>query len=176
VLFAGLSCREKGLFDALQGVMLANAGEPGAFRFTAIGPFASAAEETEFRGQLSTATPGLARHLGFVPAAERNRLLRDADVFCFPSYYPHEGQPAVVLEALALDLSIITTRWRGIPENLPPDRVFLVDPQSPAQIAARLAEARRAGPAGGAHRRHYLEHFTKQRHHEAVLAALMQLA
>ena len=84
-------------------------------------------------------------------------------------------KPTVLFEALALDLSIVTTRWRGIPENLPTERVFLVDPRSPAQIAAQLSAARRLGPAAGAHRKHYLAHYTKSRHHTALLAALRSI-
>ena len=175
VIFVGLGCREKGLFDALEGVVLAHAAEPGAFRFTAIGPFASARDEDEFRARLSAAPPGLARHLGFASDTERNRLLRAADLFCFPSYYPHEGQPAVLLEALALDLPIVATRWRGIPENLPAEHIYLVEPRAPAQIAAQLRAARAAGLPMGASRRHYLVHFTKSHHHAAVLAALSTL-
>lgn len=174
VVFAGLGCREKGLFDALDGVALANSAEPGAFRFTAVGPFASAGDERAFR---SRAAPlgAAARHLGFVPTAERNRLFCAADIFCFPSFYPHEGQPAVLIEALAHDLPIVATRWRGIPENLPKEHVYFVDPQAPAQIAAQLRTARRTGPARGRLRRHYLAHFTRDRHHAALLAAFSAL-
>jgi glycosyltransferase involved in cell wall biosynthesis len=113
--------------------------------------------------------------LGFVSNEERDRLLRAADIFCFPSYYPHEGQPAVLLEALALDLPIVATRWRGIPENLPTEHVYGVEPQAPAQIAAQLRAARAAGPPGGALRRHYLAHFTRERHHAAVESALREI-
>lgn len=172
VLFVGLGCREKGLFDALEGVLLANRETPGAFRFTAVGPFASAELEGEFRARLAAAPVGTARHTGFVPEAERDRLLRDADIFCFPSYYEHEGQPAVLLEALAHDVPLITTRWRAIPENLPTRYIYYVEPRAPAQIAVQLQAARAIGPAGGELRRHYLTHFTRERHLAAVTAAL----
>lgn len=175
VLFLGLGTREKGLFDALEGVALANAAEPGAFRLTAAGAFASADEEREFRARAAKFGEA-ARHLGFVSEAGRNQLLRDADLLCFPSYYPHEGQPAVLLEALAHDLPIVTTRWRGIPENLPPRFVYFVEPRQPAQIAAQLRAARHAGPPQGALREHYLEHFTQARHLALVESALRSVA
>ena len=174
VLFIGLGCHEKGLFDALEGVRLANAAEPGAYRFTAVGAFASRALEASFRVQC-TRQPGAARHAGFVSDEERNRLLASADVLCFPSYYPHEGQPAVILEALAHDLPIITTRWRGIPEGLPDRHVYFVHPRAPNEIAAALRNARRDGPAGGALRRLYLDQFTLARHLAAITDALRSL-
>lgn len=175
VLFAGLGCAEKGLFDALEGVALANAAAPGAFRLTAVGPFASRAVEAAFRARAEK-YPGAVRHLGFVSMEQRNSVLRAADVFCFPSYYPHEGQPAVVLEALANDLPIVATRWRSIPENLPSEHVYLVPPQNPPAIAAALQAAQRDGPAGGVLRRHYLAHHTRDRYLADLTAALRQVA
>jgi|SRR5581483_2698091 len=171
VAFVGLGAREKGLLDALDGVALAHAREPHAFRFTAVGAFADSATEREFR-ECAAPLGAAVRHLGFVTDAERDAVLRAADIFCFPSYYPHEGQPAVLLEALAHDLPIITTRWRGIPENLPAAHIYFVDPRSPQQIADQLVRARRAGAAGGALRRHYLAHFTRARHLAALTQAL----
>jgi glycosyltransferase involved in cell wall biosynthesis len=174
VLFVGLGSAEKGLFDALEGVRLAAAGGLPC-RLTAIGPFADAATRAEFATR-AAAAPDLARHLGFVSAEERDRRLAAADVFCFPSYYPHEGQPAVVLEALAHDLPIIATRWRGIPENLPDRHVHLVPVRSPAAIAAALRAVRDEGPPGGALLEHHRRHFTQELHHARLLAALASVA
>lgn len=175
VVFVGLGCAEKGLFDALDGVRLANARLGSVtFRFQAIGPFASPADEREF-AERAGADGGAAVHWGYVSDDRRNELLQAAQIFCFPSYYPHEGQPAVLLEALACRLPIITTRWRAIPENLPEENVFYVDPRRPDQIAAALLATRTTTTAGENSRRHYLEHFTLDRHHEAMRLALLSL-
>jgi len=174
VLFAGLGCAEKGLFDALEGARLAHAaGLP--CRLTVIGAFADSATRDEFDAR-AAAVPGLVRHLGFVSKAERDELFATADIFCFPSYYPHEGQPAVLLEALAHDLPVVATRWRGIPENLPTRHVHLVPPRDPAAVAAALAAAHREGAPQGALRAHHARHFTKALHHERMLAALQSVA
>ena len=37
---------------------------------------------------------------GVVKGEARFELMRDADVFVFPTYYPIEGQPTVLLEAM----------------------------------------------------------------------------
>lgn len=174
VLFMGLGCAEKGLFDALAGVHAANLAGLRC-RLTAIGPFASVGDEAAFAAAPATQA-GQARHLGFVSAAARDQLLADSDVFCFPSYYPHEGQPAALLEALAHDLPIVATRWRGIPENLPDRHVHLVEIRSPAAIAAALAAVRAEGPPRGALRAHHALHFTKELHHARLLAALATVA
>ena len=40
---------------------------------------------------------------------------------------------------MAFGLPIVTTRWRSLPEMLPPNYPGLVDSQSPEQIAAALS-------------------------------------
>lgn len=170
VLFVGLGCAEKGLFDALAGVQAANAAGT-ACQLTAIGPFADALTEQRFARHAAVQS-GQARHLGFVSVAERDRLLRASDVFCFPSYFPYEGQPAVLLEALAHDLPIIATRWRGIPDSLPAKFVHLVPIREPEAIATALATVRREGAPQGALAAHHHQHFTQEKHHERMEAAL----
>jgi len=64
--------------------------------------------------------------------------LREADLFCFPTRYIGENQPVNLIEAMAFGLPIVTTRWRSLPEMLPPNYPGLVDSQSPEQIAAAL--------------------------------------
>src|SRR5581483_3032116 len=75
---------------------------------------------------------------GFVGGAQKNQLLRDADLFCFPTFYQNENQPVNLIEAMAFGLPIVTTRWRSLPEMFPPDYPGLVDLRSPAQIAEAL--------------------------------------
>ena len=38
--------------------------------------------------------------------------LRDADLFCFPTFYQNENQPVNLIEAMAFGLPVVTTRWR----------------------------------------------------------------
>jgi len=65
--------------------------------------------------------------------------LRTADLFAFPSH--EEGLPNAVLEALAADLPIISTRVGGVPEILE-DHPYtaLVEPKNPDQMAEKLEE------------------------------------
>jgi glycosyltransferase involved in cell wall biosynthesis len=146
VLYLAHCTREKGVFDAVEGVALANekcAAEksPLRFKLILIGAFASEAEEKELRelirqrGQQATV-----EILGFVPTERKTQALAEADLFCFPTYYLAENQPGNLIEAMAFGLPPITTRWRSVPEMLPPDYPGLVDPKSPAQIAAALRQ------------------------------------
>jgi glycosyltransferase involved in cell wall biosynthesis len=144
VLFVALCSREKGAFDAIAGVGLANEAlaaekSPLRFRLTLMGAFASDAEEKELRELANRPLlRGVVEIHGFVPADQKRAALRDSDVFCFPTYYLAESQPSNVIEAMAFGLPVVTTRWRAIPEMVSPDYPGLVDPKSPGQIADAL--------------------------------------
>lgn len=77
--------------------------------------------------------------IGPVEGAEKTRLLRRADIFCFPSFYPLEGQPLVVIEAMAAGLPVVATAWRGIADTVVDGETgFLVDKPVPELIAEKL--------------------------------------
>jgi glycosyltransferase involved in cell wall biosynthesis len=144
VLFIAHCTREKGVFDSVEGITLANEklaaeGSPLRFRLTLIGAFASAVEEKELRELVQRRNlQNAVTILGFVSNERKNQELRDADIFCFPTYYLAEGQPASLIEAFAFGLPVITTRWRAIPEMFPAHYPGFVDSKSPAQIAEKL--------------------------------------
>jgi glycosyltransferase involved in cell wall biosynthesis len=84
-------------------------------------------------------------------------------VFCFPSYYAAENQPASLMEAMGYGLPIVTTRWRAIPGMLPENYPGLVDIKSPGQIADALVRLA-AGDFAGPLRDLFLRRFTLERH------------
>jgi glycosyltransferase involved in cell wall biosynthesis len=62
-----------------------------------------------------------------------------ADVFVLPSRYPPEGQPLVLLEAMAAGLPILSTRHSGIPHTVRADREgLIVEPGDVTAIADAL--------------------------------------
>ena len=144
VLFIAHCTREKGVFDSVEAIALANEklaaeGSPLRFRLTLIGAFALAAEEKELRERVQRRNlQNAVTVLGFVSNERKNLELREADIFCFPTYYLAEGQPASVIEAFAFGLPVITTRWRAIPGMFPENYPGFVDSKSPAQIAEKL--------------------------------------
>lgn len=144
VLFIAHCTREKGVFDSIEGVRLANEklaaeSSPLRFRLTLIGAFASDVEEKEIREFIRRENlQNTVTVLGFVSNERKNQELHDADLFCFPTYYLAEGQPANLMDAFAYGLPVVTTRWRAIPEMFPVDYQGFVDLKSPAQIAEKL--------------------------------------
>jgi glycosyltransferase involved in cell wall biosynthesis len=177
VLFLAHCTREKGVFDAMEGVALANeklASEksPLRFRLTLIGASASGAEEQEVRELIrQRGLRPAVESLGFVSAERKTQALTTADLFCFPTYYSAENQPGNLIEAMAFGLPVITTRWRSVPEMLPPGYPGIVDPKSPGQIAGsllRLAVMDFAGPL----RESFLRRFTIEQHLAGMAAAI----
>ena len=47
---------------------------------------------------------------------EKKKILKNSDVFIFPTYYANEAFPIVILEAMESGLPIITTSEGGIPD------------------------------------------------------------
>lgn len=90
------------------------------------------------------------RLLGAVGQDDLPELYAWADVFCLPSFA--EGVPVVLMEAMATELPVVTTRIAGIPE-LVEDGVDgrLVTPGRSDELAAALLEVQHAG--GGSTRR-----------------------
>lgn len=176
ILFLGLCTREKGLFDTVEAAARADERTAGGFRLTVAGSFTNATDEGAFRARVAQLRPGLVRYEGFADETKKRALLAATDVLCLPTAYPHEGQPLVLMEALAHDVPIVTTRWRAIPGMLPSRHIWYVPPHQPAEIAEALMAACHAPRPDGALRRHYLAHFTPERHLAALKTALLSVA
>lgn len=177
VLFLAHCTREKGVFDTVAAIALANENSaadksPLRFRLTLIGAFASSAEEMELRDLVvQRGLQSTVEILGFVSAERKASALAEADVFCFPTYYLAENQPGNLIEAMAYGLPIVTTRWRSVPEMLPPDYPGLVDPKSPEQLAAAL-RLLAASPCAGPLRDIFVRRFTLEQHLAGMAAAI----
>lgn len=169
VLFLGLCSEEKGLFGAAEAVLAAGPG----FTLVAAGAFPEAATRERF-GALCAKHPAALSYAGPVHGAGKMKLFGESSCLCLPTRYPAEGQPLVLLEAMAHDLPVIATRWRGIPDTLPLE-AGLVEPGDLAALTQALLQLRENPPAAGAFRRHYLAHFTEEKHLAALAAALRTL-
>lgn len=178
VLYLAHGMREKGLFDTLEGVLLANqylTQSPLRLHLTVVGAFFSDNERAAFQSRLETARAGeTVRCLGFVSPEDKRRCLTEADLFCFPTYYSAENQPGNLIEAMAFGLPTLTTKWRSIPEMLPAGYPALVEPQSPKEIARVLRELLTANPCR-ALREQFLRRFTLEQHLRGMAAAIRRL-
>jgi len=109
--------------------------------------------------------------LGFVSGLKKEKALREADLFCFPTRYSAENQPVTLIEAMAFGLPIVTTRWRSIPEMFPPGYPGLVADQSTETIADALL-ALMTQENGECLREYFLSRFTLEHHLTNLAEAL----
>jgi len=116
-----------------------------AFELTLAGPPGTAGDaavlDAKIRGHQLGST---VRYIGPVEGAQKDALLRDADVYVQPSH--HEGMPIALLEALAYGLPVVATRVGAIPEVLEHDRHgLLVPPRCPEELARAMSDLARDG-------------------------------
>ena len=176
VLFLAHCTRDKGLFDTVEGVRLANRELaarrlPLHLNLVVVGGFVTTEERLEFDRILDeTGAADWVRYAGFVQEPEKLALLRDADLFCFPTYFANEGQPANLIEAMAFGLPAVVTRWRAVPEFIPEGYAGLIEPRQPGQVAAALLAL--LTEDGARFRDVFMTHFTLDTHLKALAAAI----
>lgn len=167
VVYLANMIRTKGVLDALHAVPAAAARCPRA-QFLFAGAWEDPVLRLEIEGFLA-ANPGLpVRWVGPTRGREKSDLLNGADIFVFPTYYPPEGHPWVIVEAMAAGLPIVSTDQGAIVESVIHERNgFIVAKQDPEAVAGRLIQLiedpqlrKRMGEES---RRLYLAEFTEAR-------------
>ena len=73
---------------------------------------------------------------------------------------------------MAAGMAVVTTRWRAIPELLPPDHPGYVPAKSPPSVAAAIQAA--IIQEEESLRAAFLKHFTIERHIEMLKKALKE--
>jgi len=84
---------------------------------------------------------GQITYRGVLSPHEVDELLWEYDALVLPTRWDGEGYPAVILEAYAHGLPVITTRWQSIPEIVDADCGILIEPgdvQAFAEAVNRL--------------------------------------
>ena len=191
VLFLAHCTRQKGLFDTLDGVALANerllrTGSPIRIYLTVAGEFFDPRERIEFEQRIARPDLQLAagppvpgqpltqpsvNYTGFVSGEAKRRAFTECDCFCFPTYHYAESFGLVMLEAMAYGLPIIASNWRSIPELMPRGYRSLIPPRDPEQIARAILDWLQCESVGPL-REHFLCRFTLERHLTNLAEAL----
>ena len=97
------------------------------------GPLMDGLTETYFKGR---------KHItynGEVAPGEALKILPKYDALVFPTYWPGEGYPGIILEAFGAGLPVITTQWMSIPEVVDESCGLLVPPRDSQALANAMA-------------------------------------
>jgi glycosyltransferase involved in cell wall biosynthesis len=175
VLFLAHCTREKGLFDAVHAVFLANEmlqqrGCALRLELKVAGTFQDVEEKREFAKLLKEHTgAGAIHYAGFIKGQEKTEMLRNADILCFPSHW--ENQPVSVIEALAFGLPVVISNLPSVEEMMPPGYTGIAEVKNPARIAEALI-ALATFSDFQLLRRHFCEKFTLAAFHSNLAEAL----
>ncbi|HEY3320230.1 MAG TPA: glycosyltransferase family 4 protein [Planctomycetota bacterium] len=179
ILFMSTLTRTKGIFELIQAVRLLRPHRP-LIRLLIAGQWADAdlrqeAEEYIKREELEDSLS----FCGVVNGEAKASFLARGHVFCLPTRYPYEGQPLVLLEAMASGLPIVATQHAAIPSTVTDGVVGRLVPKDcqPQQLANVLDELL-SNPTqlqrySAAARERYLEHYTLSACHERLFRAIM---
>jgi glycosyltransferase involved in cell wall biosynthesis len=179
VLFLANLLRDKGTFDALEAVALANVklraqNSPLRIHLTIAGALPVGVDESEFRARIVREDlAGCVEWAGFVIGEKKSALLCENDCLCFPSYYHAESFGLVVVEAMAAGMAVVTTRWRALPDLLPPGYPGIVPIRRPDLVADALIASMTEDAT--ALRGRFISHFTEAAHLAVLREALLQL-
>jgi glycosyltransferase involved in cell wall biosynthesis len=134
ILFLGVIGQRKGVFDLIPAFAEIAADFPEARLI--IGGNGQIEEAQKLVDKFNLG--GRVVLAGWVSGEAKERLLVSSSIYILPSY--NEGLPMSVLEAMAADLAVITTRVGGIPE-LMTDGVdgLLVEPGDKSGMAKAMA-------------------------------------
>ncbi|MBW2058229.1 MAG: glycosyltransferase family 4 protein [Deltaproteobacteria bacterium] len=166
--------KTKGVLDTLRAVPSVHSSHSHA-EFVFSGHWVEESTRAEFEAFLKESPHLPVVVTGPVSGRGKHRLLASSDIFVFPTYYPPEGHPWVLVEAMAYGLPIVSTDHGCIRECVIDGfNGFLVEKQNPREIAERLnllvADASLRRRMAENSRRHYESHFT-ERHLVEGLAA-----
>ena len=165
LLFIGHLKRSKGIQDVIQAVGILAGQTDIPFRLDVIGGWLDDDVRATCEKLVSDRNLPVTFHSPEL-SHRRFEFLARADIFVFPPRSP-EGHPWVIVEALAAGLPIISTDQGAIRESvIHGENGFIVDTESPGEIADRLlqfmADVDLRIAMGKKSREFYLDKFTEE--------------
>ncbi len=130
-VFIGQIKSEKGVFDIIESI--------GGRKDVSCDFYGQHLERDAERFMLELKASPNCFYRGTLTRDEVMKVLERYDILLLPTTHPGEGYPAVILEAFAAGMPVISTKWMAIPELVEDgERGLLVPPSSPYHISAAL--------------------------------------
>ncbi len=138
LIYLGHIKEEKGVFVLMESLLKIYQRGFNEIICDFFGP-ATTADKKRLDAQLSDIPS--AKYMGIVSPDEVVSKLRQYDALVFPTYYPNEGHPGVILEAMNAGIPVITTRYRSIPDLVEHGlNGLLVSPNDSDDLAKAIQE------------------------------------
>jgi len=81
---------------------------------------------------------GIAKFLGVTVGENKEACFKNANLFCFPTFYENENFPVVIIEAMQYSLPVLSTKWRGIPSMIDEGNGLLAEPMNEDEFKQNL--------------------------------------
>lgn len=133
ILFLARVVREKGIFIALEAFKLHLQTSPDSiFIVAGVGPDLDEAKIHVQENKISNV-----QFHGYVDGLLKKKLLSEADIFLFPTFYP-EGMPICIFEAMAYGQFIVTRPVGGVADYFTSSMGVALESKEPAVFAEVL--------------------------------------
>ncbi len=136
VLYLSNFIKTKGYLDVLESAVINNNHN---VKFHFAGHFFNEEDQKKFFQYINDRDlVGKVYYHGIVKEDQKKLLLLNSDIFVLPTYYPKEGQPISIIEAMGNGLAVITTKHAGIPDIISKENGIYVNSKSPIEISSAI--------------------------------------
>ena len=132
----------KGVLDVLEAAAIVIKKNSNV-RFLFTGNWIKKEEKTRIRAEQIINKNNLNKYVeftGVITGEAKEKFLKETDIMVFPTWYPYEGCPMVILESMEYSIPVISTKDTGaIPEMISDGETgILVERNNPAEIAEAI--------------------------------------
>ncbi|MBL8006861.1 MAG: glycosyltransferase family 4 protein [Ignavibacteria bacterium] len=170
VNYLGNLFESKGILDILSAAEIVTRKYKNV-EFNFAGAWSEKEESTKNKALKFIEEKNLRRYVNFkgvVTGEGKRKFLSDTDILVFPTWYPYEGCPLVIIEAMSCSVPVISTNDAGaIPEMIINGKTgILTDKKNPAQLAeaiiSLISNKNLREKIGNSGREYYLNNFTME--------------
>jgi glycosyltransferase involved in cell wall biosynthesis len=139
VSYMGLLSETKGIYDFIQAAVILSRKHDD-IKFMLAGDWHNRHDFGKFKLKCSkliseNGIDNRINFLGNISGKKKEQFFAQTKVFVMPSYYKSEGQPAVIIEAMASGIPVVSTDHEAIPEMvIEGETGFIVPIKSPEKI------------------------------------------